>query len=311
MIHCLCLAALALAALAVPAASVAAPKPASYDESDVPGHAVEFKLEGSNGYSLHFGAYSDPLLVGGNTSRLGVAVFRDDKSGVAAYGAPAIVSESYVKADLGPFGKVDLVRRPSGRLRTIPIRCSGGDTYTYEPGVYEGIVEFRGEKGYTSARATQVRLLPLITGFCDGGSGRGESGGGDERGARLKGASRAHGRILSFQFNKNHARGRVLFEATIRERRHGVSIYRSTEGWLPASAFRYDPDLRTATLNPPAPFSGSAHLSRAPNSVGPLWSGDLALDFVGRKARLAGPGVNVSLVHACFVFFDGPEATSC
>jgi hypothetical protein len=310
MLHCLCLAVLAVGVAAAPAA---AGKPVSYDESDIPGQAVRFELEGSNGYSLYIGAYSDPLLEGDDArSELGVGVFRESESGVAAYRVPAIVSDSYVKADLGPFGKVDLVRRPSGRLRTIPIRCSGGDTFTYEPAVYEGIVEFRGEKGYTSARATQVRLLPLITGFCGSGSGRAESTGSDiVRGARLKGASYAHGRALSFQFNKNHARGRVLFEAAIRERRDGVSIYRALEGWLPASAFRYDPDLQTATLSPPAPFSGSARLTRASNSVAPLWSGNLALDFVGRKASLAGPGVNVSLVHACFKISHGPETSSC
>ena len=301
-----------LAAGVAPVAAVAAGKHRSFDESDFPGQAVEFKLEGSNGYTLYFGAYSDPYIEGNNRrSELGVGIFQKGDSGVAAYRVPAIVSETYVKADLGPYGKVDLVRRPSGRKRTIRIRCTGGDTFSYEPAIYEGIVEFRGEKGFASARATQVRALPLISSFCGGGSGRGESRSDDERGARLKGTSYAHGRALSFQLNKNHKRGRVLFEAQIRERRDGVSIYRAVEGWLPASSFRYDPDLETATLSPPAPFSGSADLSRAPNSVSPLWSGDLAIEFPGRTARLTGPGMRVSLVHACFQLFDGPEARSC
>ena len=152
----LCLA--ILGAGVVPA--VAAERPVSIDESDIPGQAVEFKLEGSNGYSLYFGAYSDPYLESDDgKGKLGVGVFRKGTNGAAAYRVPAIVSDSYVKADLGPFGRVDLVRRSSGRKRTIPIRCSGGDTFTYEPAVYEGIVRFRGELGYTSARATQVRGL--------------------------------------------------------------------------------------------------------------------------------------------------------
>jgi hypothetical protein len=298
--------------LTAPAAALAAEKSVSLDESDFPGQAVEFKLEGSNGHSVYIGAYSEPFFEGGDgESRLGIGVFRKGTNGVAAYGVPAIVSESYVKADLGPFGRVDLVRRPSGRKRTIPIRCSGGDTFTYEPAVYEGIVQFRGEQGYTSARATQVRPLPLITKTCNSGSGKGESRGSGERGARLAGTSFAHGRALRFQVNKNHPRGRAPFSAELRERREGVSIYRSLEGWLPASSFRYDPDLKTATLSPPAPFSGSATLRRATNSVAPLWSGDLAIEFLGRKVFLAGPGVNVSLVHACFSLSDGPAAESC
>lgn len=298
--------------LAAPAVAPAAEKPVSYDESEFPGEFVQFKLEGGNGYSIYVGASSEPLFEGGDgKSRLGIAVFREGTNGVASYGVPAIVSDSYVKADLGPFGRVDLVRRPSGRKRTIPIRCSGGDTFTYEPAVYEGIVEFRGEQGYTSARATQVRRLPLITETCGGGSGKGESRGSDERGARLAGTSFAHGRLLKFQINKNHPRGRAPFSAELRERRDGVSIYRSLEGWLPASSFRYDPDLKTATLSPPAPFSGSATLRRAANSVMPLWSGDLAIEFLGRKVSLAAPGVNVNLVHACFQLSDGPVSESC
>jgi hypothetical protein len=309
-ISCFCLAVL-WAGVASPGSAVAE-KPVAYDEEDFPGRTVEFRLEESNGYSLSVGAYSDPYFEGDDgRSQLGVGVFRKGTNGVAAYRVPATVSESYVKADLGPFGKVDLVRRSSGRKRTIPIRCSGGDTYTYEPAIYEGIFEFRGERGYASGRATQLRMLPPITGFCGGGSGRGESRGSGERGARLAGTSVAHGRRLTFQVNKNHPAGRVPYSAELRERHDGVSIYRSLEGWLPASSFHYDQDLRTAKLSPPAPFSGSATLSRARNSVPPLWSGDLALDFIGREVSLAGPGVNVNLAHACFQIFDGPRAESC
>lgn len=306
----LCLAVLATGA--APTVSAAAEKQASYDESDFPGEAVEFQIEGSNGYLLHFGAYSDPYLEGDDRRvQLGVVVSHKGESGITSYRVPAIVSDSYVKADLGPFGKVDLALRPSGRKRTIPIRCAGGDTYTYEPGTYEGIVEFRGERGYTSARAAQVRLLPLISSFCGSGSGRGESRGGDQPGARLRGSSFAHGRAVSFQVNKNHPRGRALFEAQVRERRDGVSIYRAVEGWLPPSSFRFDPELRTAKLSPPPPFAGSATLTRPRNSVVPRWGGDLALDFPGRRVPLAGPGMNVSLVPACFQLFGEAEAHSC
>ncbi|HEY3492466.1 MAG TPA: hypothetical protein VGK43_05915, partial [Solirubrobacterales bacterium] len=127
----------------------------------------------------------------------------------------------------------------------------------------------------------------------------------------LKGVSHAHGRALSFQVNKNHPRSRALFDAEVSERRDGIRIFRFASGWLPASAFRYDRNLQTATVSPPAPFSGSASLSRARNSVSPLWSGDLAIEFPGRKVSLAGPGMNVNLVHACFQLFDKAEATSC
>jgi hypothetical protein len=298
--------------LPAPAAADGAVPLARFAEGEVPGTAMAFELDARNGYSIFIGAFSG-LYTGqdGGAGEVGVSVFREGGDGFAVYGAPATVSDAFVKADLGPFGRVDLARRPSGRQRTIPVRCSGGDTYTYEPATLEGIVAFRGEGGYTGGRATQVRLLPLLSSFCGRGSGRGESIGSGETGARIRGISYSHGRRLSFQVNKNHPRGRAMFSAEIRERRQGISIYRSAEGWIPAPSFRFDHHLRSATLNPPSPFSGSASLHRSPNSVGPRWRGDLAIDFPGRKVRLAGPGVHVSLVHACFTLSDRPSAESC
>ncbi len=56
--------------------------------------------------------------------------------------------------------------------------------------------------------------------------------------------------------------------------------------------------MRTATLSPPAPFSGTASLRRDPNAVSPLWSGNLTLAFPGHTVPIAGPAVHVSLEHA-------------
>jgi hypothetical protein len=291
----LCVAALAAAVLAAPAA---AEEPAYY------GHHL--KLEPSNGFHISLSASSEALGI-----PAGVSIGVETRRSAAIYRAPAKVTATTIQADLGPFGRVDLVLRGSGRERTIPIRCSHGQKYTYETGVWEGVVEFRGEGGYARGRATRLPVLPYITSYCGSGTGRGESSGPGGPGARLRGKSFAHGRVLSFQVNKNHARGKALFEAELKERRGGVRIYRFASGWLPASAFHYDPDLRNATLSPPAPFSGSATLTRARNSVSPRWGGDLAIEFPGREVALAGPGMNVHLEHACFRLFDKPEATSC
>lgn len=91
--------------------------------------------------------------------------------------------------------------------------------------------------------------------------GYGESAGPGGVGARIRGFSFAHGRTLSFQVNKNHARSRAIFTAEIRERHDNVLIDRTVKGDAPANAFRFDPDLKTARLSPPAPFSGSATLT--------------------------------------------------
>lgn len=116
---------------------------------------------------------------------------------------------------------------------------------------------------------------------------------------RLRGVSFAGGRDLSFQVNKNGPRKPTVFKASLKERRNGIPIYRALSGTAPARAFRFGRLLRTATLSPPAPFSGSASLTRDKNSISPIWTGDLTLDFPGRSGvALAGSAVHVSLVHA-------------
>jgi hypothetical protein len=305
-ISCLSLVTLAAGVFAAAAAAEATSSPANLIREDPPAHVYAFSLGGSHGYDIDVFAASEGFGSGG---RVQVGVGRG--SAFATYSASAIVTADAIQADLGRFGTIDVTLNGSGREKTIPIRCSRGETYAYEPGTFEGVARFRGEQGYTGARATVVRLLPLVTSFCGSGSGRGETAGSGGTGARLRGISFAHGRSLSFQVNKNRPRGRALFRAEIKERQNGVAIDRAVGGWLPAPAFDYDHRLRTATLSPPAPFSGLATLARAPNSVSPLWSGDLALDFPGRTVRLAGPGVNVTLVHACFTLSDGPFAESC
>jgi hypothetical protein len=133
-------------------------------------------------------------------------------------------------------------------------------------------------------------------------------------GAHLSGVSFDHRRKVAFDFIKNHpARGRVKYEAEIRERRAGISIYRGVAGWAGAGAFRFADDLSTASLQPPFPFAGSASLIRSRESAFPHWRGDLTVDFVGRPGvRLAGPGVHASIVHACFQVSGDPSyASSC
>lgn len=288
---CLVIVALVGGIVAVPSAGA---KGHSFDATDFPGYAASFRLDGSNGYSIDVNAYSEPARGEG---RILVSAAR--RGAAASYAAPVRMTAATISADLGSLGKVDLHFNPSGEKRTIHIKCGKGDTFTYEPGVYEGVLRFDGEEGYTRASKTQVPLRPLLTSFCGGGGGYGEAIGDDEPGARLRGISFAHGRVLSFQVNKNGPRARTLFAASLKERHDGIYIRRAVGGFVPANAFHWASDLSTATLSPPAPFAGSATLTRNRNSISPLWRGTLALDFPGRSSvPLAGPSVHGSIVHS-------------
>lgn len=260
--------------------------------------ATGFKLHGSDGYLISAVAYSD-----GTSDRGEIYFIARGHNGSVSYGGPAIVTASTIRADLGGVARVDVILRPSGRQKSVHPKCLG-DTVTYEPGTYEGVIEFNGEEGYTEARKRRVAQLPALLLFAGGGScgsGYGEVTGYGEPGARLRGASFAHGRSLSFQVNKNSPGAKTVFTASLKERRGGILVNREVAGAAPSSAFRFDPDLRIATLRPSAPFSGSASLSRSKNSISPIWTGDLKLTFPGRSAiSLVSPGVHVSLVHARF-----------
>lgn len=292
-------------AAAILAAPVASAKPVNIDATEFPGYGATFRLAGSNDYSIEINAYSMPRE---EEERIFISAAR--KGSQTIYSAPVRMTATTISADLGSLGKVDLHLSPSGRKRTIPIKCGKGDTFTYEPGVYEGVLEFKGEEGYTKVSETQVPLRPQLTSFCGSGSGYGEERSADLPGARLHGVSFAHGRILTFQVNKNGPRARVIFTASLSERRGGIKIYREVQGVAPSNAFRYADDLHTATLSPPAPFSGSASASRSPNAVLPLWQGSLTLDFPGRAhTALAGPGVHISLVHARFTRSNSSSIT--
>lgn len=294
-VTCLLLAALAgVCGLLVPAAAALDPEPVSH----------VFRLEDSNGYSLYVHAFSEE-----SDGRGEVVIAARRKNAGAAYRAIGTVTGDGVRADFGAIGTIDVVLNRSGRLKKFRRKCWRAELY--EPGTYEGTIRFDGEGGYARARQTQAPLVPLPLGpAC--GSGSSESRGDGLPGARLRGISYAHGRKLEFQLNKNHPRGRTKFEVALRERRDGIEIARNVAGFAPSSAFDYDPDLRTARLSPPPPFSGMASLSRSRHSVSPIWTGNLEVDLPGRPGlRLAGPAVYVSLVHACFAIFDRPEAKSC
>jgi hypothetical protein len=264
--------------------------------------ATGFRLHGSHGYTISVATYAE---VGDPKGIIGFAAHRHGAS--ASYIAPASVTADSIRADLGAIGKVEVVRHPSGHEKTVHLKCLGA--WTYEPATYEGVIEFNGEESYTRAKASRVVQSPdpfAYSGNGPCGSGYGESTGPGEPGARLRGISFAHGRNLSFQVNKNGPKARTVFTASLRERRGGIRISRELTGVEKPSAFHFDPHLRTATLSPGAPFSGSASLSRSRNSFSPIWTGGLKLAFPGHSGvLLAGPGVHVSLVHARFTRSSG------
>ena len=287
--RCAAAAVLALAATLL----LLAPTSAGALDSDLKGSAI-FRVEASNGYSILALAASERL-----DGRTDIALIVHRRGASATYAAPATVTPTRLQADLGNLGRISLEIAPSGVERTLKSRC-GERPLTFEPDIYRGVFEFRGEEGYTVARATTLgEYARFWLDFGCGSFGWEETGGPSEPGAKLRlNRGRGHNR-LNLQVNKNRPGARSRLEAEVHEKRGRIEISRGLATWAGAGAFEYDPLLRSATLSPPKPFAGHAtfHRGTTPSN---RWTGNLTIDLPGRsEVPLTGTGVRATLVPAC------------
>jgi hypothetical protein len=256
-----------------------------------------FRLKGTNGYSIFVIALSKPRFKHGEIL---VFVGRRSVGGVDSviYLAPAKVTPTTIDADLGPVGQVSLQFEPSGPPERVHASCKQGGSVTYEPGAWVGVIEIAGEEGFTQVHRTRTKAIanPFRETGC-GLIGIGETSGQKPDAARLIARSATRKRAIYLQANKNHRKARVRLEASLEERRHGLVVSREVVRLFKPGAFTFDAELRSATLAPPAPFSGSASFHRGAKPAN-QWAGNLSVDFPGRAdVPLAGRRFNSALGH--------------
>ncbi|HKT83010.1 MAG TPA: hypothetical protein VJQ84_04155 [Solirubrobacterales bacterium] len=266
---------------------------------------MTFQVKASNGNSIFGIAFSRRADGRGN-----VTLFVGHRGAVVTYFAPATVvpsagqipsavhPPSAIRADLGALGRIDLEFAPSGGVKREHSPC-GKDTAELEAGAYRGDFEFHGEENYADADVNSVSpSIRLFLSLVCPGRGTGEISGRGLRGARLRLSTRSGNQRLSVQMNQNRPFARMPFEASLHERVKGIGIERTVHGVAPSSSFSFQPDLRTALVSPPAPFSGSAVFRRNASAAN-RWTGSLSVDFLGRSdVPLAGAGVKATLVPA-------------
>jgi hypothetical protein len=260
-------------------------------------HLAVLKVKASGGYTILVIASSERA---DGRGQVGLIVY--GKNGSATYGAPATITATRFEADLGGLGRIALDVVPSGRTRSLRTRC-GDEPHTvdFEPQAYRGTFEFHGEEGFAEASTgSPPEYTRFLVDLLCGSAVSGELGGRGLPGARLRLRSRRGPFHLALQANKNRPRAGTRFEVETRERRGRVAISRSRTIWAGSGAFAYDPLLRTATLDPPPPFSGQAAFRRdaAPAN---RWTGNLTVDLPGRSdVPLTGAGVGATLSPACW-----------
>jgi hypothetical protein len=210
------------------------------------------------------------------------------------------VTATEVKADLGPLGTIDLAVGASGVTKVFHPICGGGKRVRFEPPRFSGNFEFHGEEGYADAVGSSPRDdSEFFARLVCGAAVTGASGGPGLPGARLLATRQGGPERLRLQANQNHPGGPTRFEVSLSEKSGEVSIQRELALWDKPSALQFDDQLATATLSPPAPFSGQGTFSRTASNAN--WSGNLAIDLPGHSdVPLIGPGITATLMHACW-----------
>lgn len=251
-----------------------------------------FTIEASNGYSM---------FVVGLPARKShpstIAIFLTSKDGEAVYTTPATVTETSFQASLGSLGEIAVTFHPSGQARTERSDC-GGKPVSFDSGYYEGTIIFHGEEGFTEVEAISAPgdLGFLLNIVCPGISGG--SGGLFLPGAELDVDANNDKLGPHLMVVKNRPNARAHYEVGVSEVSDGISIGRFANLIAPAGTFTYDPKVKTATLRPPAPFSGSAQFHRDAKPAS-RWSGNLTVDLPGRAGvKLTGEGQKARLAHA-------------
>jgi hypothetical protein len=257
-----------------------------------------FQLVGSHGYRILVSARLATVTIGverGNTTRSGSST---------TYVARGVSGQNGIHANFHQFGRIDLTFHATApAARGLPPDCFGGTTGAATlPGYFTGTIDFEGEGGYTSVVSHRIRgevvlppteQCPLVAG---GANPLFEDPAAELPPARTR---------MTLSALDKSGTGGLLFVAR-REGKTGffaerygtvgrIGLYSVAYAVGPQSTFASNPQVSFGTVHPPAPFSGSATLSRGAGGKR-SWTGTLAATFPGEApVPLVGPQFHTTL----------------
>jgi len=224
-------------------------------------------------------------------------------------------SASSIRADFAGFGRIAVHFHPSGRVAHLGShRGCGGSRFASRHGVFRGEVDFEGEGGYTSAHIHSARgevVVPLPS-RCSGRPSE------SPRRAALRPEPRAvvPSRVIPrapkgpkttfLEALWKSPLGLTAFEAlgdgshsvryiaAVEQSEGQVAVYRLALAFAPSRSIFADSALSSASVAPPAPFSGQGDYGQADGAK--TWTGSLAASFPGAEDfPLTGPQFTVQL----------------
>jgi hypothetical protein len=292
------------AALAVLLAAL--PAGAAYGTGPEPGTVVrvELDLPASNGLHAHLETSEKEEVT------LEVWRKRGDVFQEVVYEVPGEVSETGLKVRFGRLGLIDVAFTPTVTLDETEVSpgCTGAPR-TLREGVFAGTIRFAGERNYVQIEAPQVEGSMSVFPHWDCPEEDGMSpfepipgvpqlsaraAGHERETASLHAGSRDCSCFFGAGVHHRHSGGRSIFYGAKVEKRERMTIARVTTGLGPASAFDYDHEAGTATLDPPQPFKGHATLGR--EHGGGLWRSTIRVPLLGAAPlRTDGPGFGAAL----------------
>lgn len=216
----------------------------------------------------------------------------------AVYFGRGEVTPERIDVDFGRLGEFVVDYTP---FRTLSEREPGrrceGEPWTTTEGYLRGTLRFRGERNYVRIEAARVKgtLEHHPERTCDFGGRTAAASQVRARAANEDEASlvvRSRDRSTWFSVFGSHEEGErpyAIFFVGSQEVREGIGVTRFTYAGTRSAGFEFDNRLGTASVDPPAPFAGSASYRRRPGAD--RWSGTLTVPLLGLgRIRLAGPG---------------------
>jgi hypothetical protein len=229
-------------------------------------------------------------------------------------------AEGRLDVEFPGFGSIvgELVPRPNEGGGSAVLGCEGGGSM--EGQEFVGSISFTGVGGSPTIDAERAkgRLERMSELRCRRGGGQGSSAGTDlfdslelphrvldgVQTDALSSKITAPGRVASFEAINRLGRDRATVRAEAMERLGPIAIARAVEvTGVPGRAIEAGSKAehpKSATVTPPAPFSGSA-VYRSAGSIRSAASGkmtgSLSVDLFGVKVRLAGPRAKASLIN--------------
>jgi hypothetical protein len=286
-------------AIALPATAATTASGASPEQGTVV--LVELTLEANNGLHAHL-----------ENSEDGTVTLELRKKGqIVSYEVPGEATEGGLKARFGRLGLIDVAFTPTKTLNsTEPGEGCTGAPRTLREGVFAGTIDLTGERQFVRIEGPQAtgsmsvisqwecpeveatdpsaRVSRLLA-----AASRGEKG--ERESATLWAGSRGCSCYFVAGVHHRHSGGKSIFLAVKFEEREGMKILRTTQARGPAAAFDFDHAAGTATLRPPAPFSGRGSFAARPRSRG-LWRSTIRMPLLGAKPiDTGGPGFGAVL----------------